>query len=49
VGEGIQFAICTDVEQTARGIVGARGEGVAIGEEAADEKRLSDKKEGETM
>lgn len=32
MGEAVQFAICSDVEQSAGGIIRTSGKGVAVGE-----------------
>jgi hypothetical protein len=35
VGEGVQFPVSTNIEQSARGVVGTGGKGIAVGEEPA--------------
>ena len=39
--EGVQLAIRTNVEESARSVIGTGGEGVAVGEEPAQEISLS--------
>jgi hypothetical protein len=34
MSEGVKLAVSTDIEKPARGVVGASGEGIAVGEEA---------------
>ena len=45
MGEAVQFAICSDVEQPARGIIRTSGKGIAVGEKSSGQDSETDEEE----
>lgn len=42
MGEAVQFAICSDIEQPAGGIIRTSGKGITVGEKSSGQKSETD-------